>query len=159
MKNVYVCLDNLRSLYNIGAIFRTCSFFGIYNVILLGYSGKDYDEEGNVILHKEILKTSLGSENDLKLLFFDEPEELFEFSREMELKIVSVEQTNNSKNITDWSSEDNYIIVFGNEKEGVRYRILENSEIIVQVNGRGKHNSLNVTTAAGIVLNKVTIGI
>jgi tRNA G18 (ribose-2'-O)-methylase SpoU len=155
MKNIYVCLDNLRSLYNIGAIFRTCSFFGIYNLILLGYSGKDYDEHENVILHKEILKTSLGSENDLKLYFFDEPKELFDFSKKMGLKLITLEQTPSAVNIIEWKPEKDLVIVFGNEKAGVRDVILERSENTLQINRKGKHNSLNVTTTAGIVLNHI----
>ena len=65
--NIYIALENIRSLFNIGAVFRTCNFFGFINVILVGYSGKTKNTKNKTILNKEVLKSSLGSEKDLQI--------------------------------------------------------------------------------------------
>ena len=152
MRNVYVALENLRSLYNIGAIFRTCSFFGIKNVVLVGYSGKKYNLKGEKILHPDILKTSLGSEKELEIIFLEDSKQLIKFAREKNLKVVCVEQDQKSVPLKDWQPEDNIILVFGNEVDGVSEEVLEKSQAILEISRYGMHNSLNVSTAVGIVL-------
>lgn len=152
MRNVYVALENLRSLYNIGAIFRTCSFFGIKNIVLVGYSGKTYDLKGKEILHSDILKTSLGAENDLNIIFLKDTDELIDFAKKEQLKLVAVEQTPESRLLTDWTPEENVVLVFGNEVDGVSARLLSVAEECLEINRYGMHNSLNVSTVVGIVL-------
>lgn len=149
---IYVALENIRSLYNIGAIFRTLSFFGIYDVILVGYSGKD--SKGN--LHKDIVKTSLGSENDLNITFLETSSSLLAFAKENKLKIVSVEQNEKSTDLKDYGDFNNCVLVFGNEVAGITQEVLEISDAIVEIQRTGKHKSLNVTTAVGIALHTIT---
>lgn len=153
MPNVYVALENLRSLYNIGAIFRTCSFFGVTKVLLVGYSGRNFDTKGNVILHDEVKKSSLGAEKDLEIVFLETSFDLVEFAKKYNLEIVSVEQDPKSTKLGNWKPSDNSILVFGNEVDGVSKEILDNSEDIVEIERIGTHNSLNVTTACGIILS------
>lgn len=156
--NTFICLENLRSLYNIGAIFRTCSFYGFYDVILLGYTGKTKDSEGNIIMHPEILKTSLGSEKDLKITMLDGVSELLIFCNENKLDLISIEQTSKSEDIHELIKEksfnfNNKVVVFGNEATGITTETLENSKYILELPRKGNHNSLNVTTTCGIVLD------
>jgi len=159
--NTYICLENIRSLYNIGAIFRTCSFYGIYDVILLGYSGKTHDKEGNVILHPEILKTSLGAEEDLDIKLIEVIPELENFASENNLEIVSIEQNSKSVELHKLGKEEsnqtwnNKIVVFGNEVTGISEEIMNLSNYILEIRKGGKHNSLNVTTSCGIVLDTI----
>ncbi len=155
MKNIYIALEDLRSLYNIGAIFRTCSFFGFYNVILVGYSGKTANEHGEPILHPNILKTSLGAEKDLNIQFIPDSTGLLSYAQKNNLQIVAVEQTERSEPLHEWKPEDNAIIVFGNEVTGVSEELLDKSNKIVEVYRAGKHNSLNVTTVCGVVLYQI----
>lgn len=154
--NNYICLQNIRSLYNIGAIFRTCSFFGFYNVILLGYSGKIIDKDGGVILNHKILKTSVGSEKDLKIKMFQELCELKNFCDLNNLKIISIEQSTLSEDIYKFKKQNNFknsVIVFGNEIMGISLDLINISDHILEIKKHGIHNSLNVTTACGIVLD------
>jgi tRNA G18 (ribose-2'-O)-methylase SpoU len=153
MNNVYVALENIRSLYNIGAIFRTCSFFGVTKVLLVGYSGRNFDTRGNVVLHEEIKKSSLGSEKDIEINFVENSNELILYAKKNDLQIVSIEQNEKSTKLCNWKPTDNTILVFGNEVDGVSKEILEASNEIVEIERVGKHNSLNVTTACGIILS------
>ncbi|EKE00061.1 MAG: TrmH family tRNA/rRNA methyltransferase [uncultured bacterium] len=156
MKNIYIALENIRSLFNIGAIFRTCSFFGVDKVILVGYSGKTHNTKNEVVLHEEVKKASLGSESDLTLTMLETCDDLINFAKENKLKLIAIEQDSNSIKLGNWIPEDNCILVFGNEVDGVDQAILKKSDQIIEIKRLGKHNSLNVTTACGIILQKVT---
>ena len=162
MPKVYVALENIRSLYNIGAIFRTCSFFGVEGIILVGYSGKITLPNGTVVLHEEILKSSLGSEQDLDIVLLESSTNLMEYAHDRKIELVSVEQAPGSimpkqlKKEIGNITEKNIIVVFGNEISGVSKDILESSCYILEIPRKGKHNSLNVTTACGIILYELS---
>ena len=157
---MYVALENIRSLYNIGAIFRTCSYFGVKNVMLVGYAGKTVNPRGQTVLHDEIKKVSLGSEGDLNIIFIKDSQELISYSVEHGLSLVAVEQhpksVSLSKMLIDKTSET--ILVFGNEVDGVSPLVLDAASQIIEIERTGSHNSLNVTTACGIVLYKAVLG-
>ena len=101
-KNIYIALENIRSLFNIGAVFRTCSFFGFTNVILVGYSGKTKNTKNETILNKEILKSSLGSEKDLQITFLETSDDLIKFCEENGLNLISIEQGLTSIKLTEF---------------------------------------------------------
>ena len=148
----YVALENIRSLYNVGAIFRTCSFFGWNNVILVGYSGKHTLPGGKTILHPKLAKTELGSKNDLNITFLKTATELVKFAKAHKCDLVAVEQTKAAKILEIWQPPKDVILVFGNEVDGISKYILENANQIVEIKRVGTHNSLNVATSVGIVL-------
>jgi len=156
--NIYICLENIRSLHNVGAIFRTCSFFGISNIILLGYTAKPMEIDKNDIYHKEVLKTSLGSEKELNIIRINTIEGLLEYAKINNLKLISIEQNENSEDINLVATPywNDSIVVFGNEVIGVGEEIIKASNKIVEIKKLGNHNSLNVATTCGIVLNKIT---
>lgn len=151
---VYVALENLRSLYNIGAIYRTCEFFGVSTVILLGYSGIDR-REGETEIHKRIQKTSLGTIEKVQT-------EQYKSITEMKLahpnaKLIGIENnvpnTKNLYNLNEWTPYNKeLIIIFGNEVEGLTTEAQQLSDELVEIPRIGTHSSLNVTTACGIVL-------
>ena len=157
----YIALENLRSLHNIGAIFRTCSFFGFYNVLLVGYSGKARDHYDHTILHPALAKTSLGSVSGLNIEFLDTSSDLVAYCTNGGLELVAVEQDERSVNVYDWVTtlkrdtaaiDKGYVLVFGNEVTGVSTEILSLADKIVEIPRVGKKSSLNVATAAGLVM-------
>lgn len=152
MKNVYVALENIRSLHNVGAIFRTCSFFGITKILLVGYTAKDINNK----LHTKITRSSLGAEQDLDIKFFETAAELITFANAQNLKVVCVEQTKKSVELKNWIPEDSIILIFGNENDGISSELLDAAHITIEVSRHGKHNSLNVSTCTGIVLFELT---
>ncbi len=151
---IVVALENIRSLQNIGAIFRTCSFFGVKKVLLVGYSGKTIDTKNRKILHPKILKSSLGSENDITIELIEDSEALIKYSEEHSCALLAVEQHKESVNLKNLTLDGNatYIIVFGNEVDGVSSSVLNVSKKIIEIERKGTHNSLNVATSVGIVL-------
>ena len=148
----YIALENIRSLHNVGVILRSCSFFGIKNVILVGYSGKFMLNEEKHILHPKVKKTSLGAENDLNITFLKNSTELLNFAKKHDLQIIAVEQAKNSKKLKNCKFKENSIFVFGHEVEGVSQQILQNSKEVIEITKHGEKGSLNVSTAASIFL-------
>lgn len=118
-QNNYIALENVRSLYNVGSIMRTCSFFDFPNLILVGYSGKTTTPKGKYELHPKIKKTALGYEKDLNIIMLDSFEDLYKFAKEKGLKLVAVEQHEKSIDLKDYEITDNSIFVFGNERSGI----------------------------------------
>ena len=149
-----LALENIRSLWNTGAILRTAEFFGIKEVWLVGYTGRereDWDE-----LHHKIGKTALGAEKNLKIKFLRDSIQLIKLANEMNLKLVVIEQDKKSISLQKWQPDKNSVLVFGSETEGVSKEVLGAADEIVEIPRLGKKNSLNVATAAGIILAKVT---
>jgi 23S rRNA (guanosine2251-2'-O)-methyltransferase len=153
MDNIYIVLEDVRSLYNIGAIFRTCSFFGFSKVILVGYSGKNTKPNGEVVLHDGISKSSLGSEKDLEIIFMEDAQKLVDFVRQNSLSLMCLEQHPTSTDIKDLKHFENSVLVLGNEVTGVSDTLMSNAQHIVEIKRTGNHNSLNITTACGIALH------
>lgn len=148
-----IALENIRSLYNVGAIFRTASFFGIKKILLVGYSGRK--EAGIDELHEKVKKTALGAEKDLEIKFLKNTNELINFCRKNKLKLVAIEQDKNSVDIYHWRPEKNSVLVFGNEINGVSQEILAAAAEVVEITRSGKKGSLNVAVAVGIVMAKL----
>ncbi len=154
--NLIIALENIRSLYNIGAIIRSCEFFGIKEIAFIGYTGHDpYSPNG---IHPKIQKTALSAIDQIKITRFESIKELKD--KYPNTPVICIE--NNVPGTKDISSFDiqykcnTLIILFGNEVEGVRPETLELSDEIYEIPRIGKHQSLNVATTVGIVLFKVT---
>jgi len=154
---MYIALENIRSLYNIGAIFRTGSFLGVKNILLVGYSGKRPLPDGTWELNKKIEKTSLGTINDLKIKLLKNSDELIEFAKNNKLKLVVVEQDKKSVSLDKWRPKKNSVLVFGNEIKGVSKKIMAKANEIIEIPKKGKKTSLNVATTAGIVIYKASL--
>lgn len=153
MPKVYIALDHVRSLYNVGSIMRTADFLGYTDVILIGYSGVEFDMKGQKILHPKLEKTALGAEKRIKTTFVENAEELLFFAHENNLKIISIEQDEDSTLLESWKlPEEDFIIVFGHETKGVSQEVLKISDGVVEIQRLGEKHSLNVATSAGIVL-------
>ena len=154
MNDMSVALENVRSLYNIGAIFRTSAFFGIKDVYLIGYSAKRINQKGQVVLHQEVKKTSLGAENNLNLHFLENSAQFLAEMRVAKKNLVCAEQSLKAVDLASWQPKEYSVVVFGNEVDGVSPELMDAADEIVQIPSAGSHNSLNITTACGIVLAK-----
>lgn len=141
-----IALDNVRSIFNVGAIFRTADSVGADKIILAGYTPSPPNDK--------LIKTSLGA---LDFITWEKQsnEEFLNFLREWKEKgnqIIAVEQSENSiwytNNDLSW---ENTIYVFGNEIVGVNKEILDLSSKIIQLPMYGQKNSLNVSVTVGII--------
>jgi 23S rRNA (guanosine2251-2'-O)-methyltransferase len=142
---VVVVLDNIRSLANVGSIFRTSDGFSVQQVILGGITGKPP--------HREIQRTALGATESVPWIHVSDVEsELNEWSTKG-YSIVSVEQCEESISPSEIGAIKKPIcLVLGNEVEGVSQNIINMSDAVIEIPQSGTKHSFNVTVAAGIVL-------
>ena len=147
-----MALEKVRSLYNVGSVMRTMSFFGVKNLLLVGYSGRK--KPGMDELHEKIKKTALGAEKDIKIRFLKDSDELIKFCKKQKLTLVAIEQDEKSISFNDWKPVNDSVFVLGNEVEGISQKVLDGASKIVEIPRLGKKGSLNVATTAGIVIEK-----
>lgn len=143
---VAVLLDNVRSMYNVGAVFRTCDAFLISEVILGGITGCPP--------HPEISKSALGADESVEWSHTaDALGKIREMKKEGWLVCV-LEQTHGSLPLQDFrpSSQDKYLLVAGNEVEGVSQAIVDEADIVLEIPQQGVKHSLNVSVSVGIAL-------
>jgi len=138
-----IVLDNIRSLNNIGSVFRTCDAFLIEKIYLCGITAKPP--------HKDIHKTALGSTDSVTWEYIEDTLELVERLKAKNIKIVSVEQTENATMLNDFTPQQQttYAIVFGNEVKGVSQDVVNASNIVVEIPQFGTKHSLNISVSAG----------
>ena len=144
-----VVLDNIRSLNNIGSIFRTCDAFLVSKIYLCGITAQPPN--------RKINKTALGSTESVEWEYFKSTKKIIEKLKSMGVKIWSIEQVENAKKLHQIEEIDKGIehaVVFGNEIKGVSQEIIDISNNTIEIDQYGTKHSLNVTVAAGIVVWK-----
>jgi 23S rRNA (guanosine2251-2'-O)-methyltransferase len=141
-----VILDNVRSAFNVGSIFRTCDGAGVKKLYLCGITPTKE--------HKKIKKTALGAEEYLDSEHIKDAAELITALKKDGFTIVSVEQTSDSIDYKEFTYPPKVAFIFGNEITGVDKNLITNSDRIIDIEMRGKKNSLNVATTVGIILYK-----
>ena len=144
-----VVLDNIRSLNNIGSIFRTCDAFLVSKIYLCGITAKPPN--------RKINKTALGSTDSVEWEYFKSTIKLIEKLKSESVKIWSIEQVERAQKLNDIEKIDSklkHAIVFGNEIKGVDQKIIDISENTIEIDQYGTKHSLNVSVVAGIVIWK-----
>ena len=141
-----VVLDNVRSLHNIGSIFRTCDAFLIEAIYLCGISATPP--------HKEIHKTALGAEESVDWKYFENTMQAVEHLKTNGYTLWGVEQTQNSTSLEKFIIETgkSYALIFGNEVRGIGQEALDCCEGCIEIPQFGTKHSFNVSVSAGIVL-------
>ncbi|MDD3145169.1 MAG: TrmH family RNA methyltransferase [Candidatus Gracilibacteria bacterium] len=144
-----ILLDSIRSMQNVGAIFRNADGAGFEKVILTGTTPTPP--------RNDISKTALGAETFIDWEYYKNPFEILENLREKGYIIISVELDERSIDYTELYKQKNpnVVLVMGNEVSGVNKTILDISDEIVIIPMRGQKESLNVSVAAGIVMYSV----
>lgn len=143
---IAVVLDHVRSLHNVGSVFRTSDAFCIEEVLLCGITAQPP--------HPEIHKTALGAEESVSWRYFKETEEAVDYLRKQGYTLLAVEQCEGSRLLHDFQKEEGkrYAIVLGNEVKGVQQHIVDCCDGCIEIPQWGTKHSLNVSVAAGIVL-------
>jgi len=141
-----VVLDCIRSLHNVGAVFRTADAAGFSGLHLCGYTGTPPD--------RRIEKVSLGAEEWIEWQHWESTKECLEYLKSEGFTVVALEQSNESVDIFthDFSPYNRVALVLGNEVEGVSDDILQLVDIIAEIPMHGQKQSLNVSVAAGIAM-------
>jgi len=143
---VIVILDNIRSMNNIGSVFRTSDAFLIEKIILCGITAKPP--------HNDIRKTALGATESVNWEYYQETKDAITSLKSKGYKIASIEQAENSIMLQDFKTNANekYALVFGNEVKGVQQSIVDMSDYCIEIPQEGTKHSLNISVSAGVVL-------
>ncbi len=143
---VVVVLDNIRSLNNIGSVFRTSDAFLLEKIYLCGITATPP--------HKEIHKTALGATESVDWAYVENIGALIEKLTSEGRKILAVEQADKSIPLNDFQPEPGtqYAVVFGNEVKGVQQSVIDLSDSCLEIPQYGTKHSLNVSVSCGIVL-------
>ena len=143
---IIVVLENIRSAYNVGSVFRTCDAFLIEAIYIIGYSAKPP--------HKEIKKTALGAEETVTWKYFKTTADAIEDLKENGYKVYAVEQAEGSYKLhaASFRQNEKIAVVFGNEVTGIEQSTIHLCDGCIEIPQLGMKHSLNIATAAGIVL-------
>jgi 23S rRNA (guanosine2251-2'-O)-methyltransferase len=143
---VIIVLDNVRSLNNIGSVFRTADAFLVKAIYLCGFTAKPP--------HKDIHKTALGATGTVEWKHFGSTMEAINELKKSNYHIISFEQTRGSINLKDFYPEKPvfYALIFGNEIKGVAQEVIDVSDACIEIPQFGTKHSFNIAVSAGIVL-------
>ncbi|MBD3725324.1 MAG: RNA methyltransferase [Flavobacteriaceae bacterium] len=143
---IIVILDDIRSLHNIGSVFRTSDAFLLEKIYLCGITATPPN--------KEIHKTALGATDTVNWEYSKDVLEVIQKLKEENVKIFSVEQTENSIMLNDFQVKTNerYALIFGNEVKGVSQKAINLSDGVIEIPQLGSKHSLNISVSAGIVI-------
>ena len=144
---IIIVLDNIRSLSNVGAFFRTADAFRIGALYLCGITACPP--------HREIHKTALGADETVKWRYFDTTEAACEALKADNYKIFAVEQVEGSVALQDFKFEPHTAYILGNEVEGVSEGALPYCDGAIELPQAGTKHSINVSVCAGIVMWKL----
>jgi tRNA G18 (ribose-2'-O)-methylase SpoU len=142
MAKFFVICDNIRSLENIGSIFRTADALGVSKIFLCGISGKPP--------HHKISKTALGAEKTIPFEYFKQTGRLIDKLKKDGIKIVALEQDKKSVKYTEFKPKFPLALIIGNEVKGISKKILSKCDKIIFLPMSGKKESLNVSVAFGV---------
>ena len=141
-KDFFVAVDSIRSLENIGSIFRTADAAGVQKIFLCGISGTPP--------HKKIAKTALGAE---QWVLWEYRKQLWKVIDELKsrgVEIVVLEQTKEAIPYTKYKPKFPLVLIIGNEVNGVSAAVLKRADVAIQIPMKGQKESLNVAVAFGV---------
>lgn len=143
---VVIVLDNVRSLNNVGSVFRTSDAFRIEEILLCGITGTPP--------HREIQKTALGATDSVAWRYFGSTGDALKYLKSERYSIVAVEQVDKSISLKDFhpDKKSRYAFAFGNEIHGVSQEIIDEADLCLEIPQFGTKHSFNISISAGIVL-------
>lgn len=152
-RQVFLILDNLRSTYNVGAIFRTADACGINKVYLTGYTPAPLDEFGRA--DRGIAKTALGAEKTVCWEKVISLSNLLNKLKKTGVQIIAIEQAGNSVDYKKIKPKFPCVFVLGEEVRGMSKKVLSKCDVVTEIPMRGDKESLNVSVAAGVALFRI----
>jgi tRNA G18 (ribose-2'-O)-methylase SpoU len=143
---IVIVLDNIRSLNNIGSVFRTSDAFLIEKIYLCGITATPP--------HKDIHKTALGSTDTVAWEYVEDTMDLIKQLKSQNIKICAIEQAEQATLLDAFSpvKDTTYALVFGNEVKGVSQQVVSASDMVLEIPQFGTKHSLNISVSAGIVI-------
>jgi len=144
---IYLILDNIRSMYNVGAMFRTADGARVKKIFLCGITATPP--------RNKIFKTSLGAVEWVEWEYISSAKLIVQSLKQEGVQIVCLEQTDKSLDFKKAKYKKPVAIIVGHELRGISNEVLKEADLIVEIPMHGRANSLNVATACGVVLFEV----
>ncbi len=141
-----IILDNIRSLNNIGSVFRTSDAFLVEKIYLCGITATPP--------HKDIQKTALGATESVAWEYVESTEELINSLKKEGVTVCAIEQAEQSVSLENYevATDKKYAVVFGNEVKGVQQSIVSASDAVIEIPQFGTKHSLNISVSMGVVV-------
>lgn len=141
-----IILDNIRSLNNIGSVFRTADAFLIKKIYLCGITAQPP--------HKDIQKTALGATDSVDWEYAENTLDVVAKLQSEGVFVASIEQAELAVNLNDFSvqPELTYAVIFGNEVKGVQQKVVTESDAVIEIPQFGTKHSLNISVSVGVVI-------
>ncbi len=145
-KPIIVILDDIRSLNNIGSVFRTADAFRVQEIFLCGITAQPP--------HRDIHKTALGATESVSWSYFETIEEAIKNAKEKGFNVFAIEQMDNSISLDDFKIGENEktAVILGNEVKGVNESVIPLIDGCIEIPQHGTKHSLNISVCAGIVI-------
>lgn len=143
---IIVVLDNIRSLNNVGSVFRTSDAFRIEKIFLCGITA--------IPPHKEIHKTALGATESVLWEYAENVLDVITDLKKEGVITLAIEQAENSIKLNEFNpkKERVYAVVFGNEVKGVQQKVVDQCDKVIEIPQYGTKHSLNISVSCGVVL-------
>lgn len=143
---VTVVLDNVRSMHNVGSVFRTADGFAVEKLVLCGITGQPP--------HREIEKTALGATQSVDWEYYADTLDAIAALRRQGYRIIAIEQAEKSIKLNEFqpATDAKYALIFGNEVNGVADEVMKHIDACIEIPQFGTKHSFNVVVSAGIVL-------
>lgn len=141
-----VVLDNIRSLNNVGSVFRTSDAFRIKHIYLCGITATPP--------HKDIQKTALGSTESVSWSYAENTIDVVKELQQKNVQILAIEQAENATMLDHFSpkNENTYAVVFGHEVKGVSQEVVNQSDGVIEIPQFGTKHSLNISVSVGLLI-------
>ncbi len=152
MKKIVV-LDNIRSVYNVGSIFRTADALGVDKIFLCGTTPTPKDRFGR--MRSDLAKVALGAEKGIEWEYAESTEDVLKRLKKGKFQIIAIEQAKNSIDYKEIKTKGNVAIIMGTEVDGINKETLKLCDIIAEIPMAGEKESLNVSVAFGIAAFRI----
>jgi len=149
-RDLRILLHNIRSAHNVGAIFRTSDAIGVSRIYLSGYTPAPVDRFSRPV--GEIAKTALGAEKVIPWEYAKRPEQFLRRCKKENFTVVGIEQDRRAVDYKEYRTPKRVVILVGNEVRGISKSLRDRCDTLIEVPMRGNKESLNVSTAFGIVM-------
>lgn len=152
-KKCILILDNIRSVHNVGSLFRTADGIGIESIFLSGTTPSPIDRFGRK--RNDFAKVSLGAEETVSWEYFETTLEAIKHAQQAGCQIVALEQNEESLDLDEFTPSSEVALVLGTEVTGISTEILNMCDIIVEIPMQGKKESFNVSIAGAIAMYEI----
>ena len=152
-KELVIVLDNIRSVHNVGSIFRTSDALGVNKIFLCGCTPMPKDRFGRE--RKDLAKVALGAEKSIAWEYCESTEDVVKKLKKEKVQIIALEQAKNSIDYKKVKTKNKVVIVLGEEVHGLTKKVLDLVDIVMEIPMNGIKESLNVSVAFGVAAFRI----